>query len=162
MHLQFEKPEAKDSMLEKAANPVCQAVANCSSAIKLPPHQLPYLLNRSAQKDMVHTFNMYISCYLMRIPRPIVRPDVESPAARELMWNDPSDRCNWFLNWIRYWRGVEFFPNKQWRTGFYYTKLSVERFFQTNNLTLLVRAHECVKKGFKFHFNRKVDSFLQF
>jgi len=45
-----------------------------------------------------------------------------------------------------------FLPNRMRVTSFYYTKEAVQYLFQVNNLSHLIRAHECVQEKFKEHF----------
>ena len=67
------------------------------------------------------------------IPMPFKGFDVFPPVA-DLVWSDPSDKTQLFEKNIR-------------GTGYIYGTQAISNFLQTNNLKLMIRAHQCTLKG---------------
>ena len=60
----------------------------------------------------------------------------------ELLWSDPDDISDWESNP----RGA----------GVIFGSGLVDKFLQTNNMNLIVRAHQLIMEGYKIHFNGKL------
>ncbi|KAI1285043.1 Serine/threonine-protein phosphatase PP1 [Halotydeus destructor] len=93
------------------------------------------------------------------IPCPLQEPQLEAPSAWEMLWNDPMNRVDFekldsMIN--RPTANQGFIVNNKRGTAYYYTEEAVERFLAINGYTHIIRGHELVKKGYKFHMNSKV------
>lgn len=97
---------------------------------------------------------------LNKIPCPLPDPENDSPAAWEMVWNDPvnPDEFRDFTEFDRVkddtLRG--FLKNKKRGTAYYYGDESVDTFFKANGISQIIRAHEVMPNGYKFHLNGKV------
>ncbi|OHS95632.1 Ser/Thr protein phosphatase [Tritrichomonas foetus] len=78
---------------------------------------------------------------LEEIERPI--PNFNDPLVCGILWSDPSEKVDAFL------------PSQR-GTGFLYGKNAVEKFLCHNNLTCIIRGHECVKEGILSKFDDHV------
>jgi hypothetical protein len=80
---------------------------------------------------------------------PLSDPEMESPLAWEIMWNDPfSIDTNTF---VQIPTGINngFFINARRSTGNYFTSEALMTFLEKHNFTHVVRAHEVQQVGFK-------------
>ncbi|RWS07206.1 Calcineurin-like protein phosphoesterase [Dinothrombium tinctorium] len=97
---------------------------------------------------------------LMKIPTPLQEPEGESPAAWEVMWNDPMNPSD--FNELAEFMKVKtenihgFLTNTKRGTAFYFTEEAVNNFLDTNGLTHILRGHEVMPLGYKFHMGGKV------
>lgn len=66
----------------------------------------------------------------------------ESGAMMDLTWADPCETCS------------EFKESPRGKT-FVFGKKAADDFLSANGLKYIIRAHECVKEGFEFHFGEK-------
>jgi Ca2+-binding EF-hand superfamily protein len=83
------------------------------------------------------------------IPVPLSDPEIESPLAWEIMWNDPySIDVNTMIQ-IPIGANHGFFNNTRRSTGNYFTNEALMSFLEKNNFTHVVRAHEVQQVGFK-------------
>lgn len=48
-----------------------------------------------------------------------------------------------------------YIKNNKRNTGFYFSELAADNFLRANGLTRVIRAHEVVQFGWRFHFNGK-------
>ncbi len=72
--------------------------------------------------------------------------DHDDDLYREMFWNDPSEDI---------W---EFAPNRK-RGGFeLYGEGAVKDFLEENGLSMIIRAHEVHKKGYKYYFDKRLLS----
>ena len=76
-------------------------------------------------------------------------PEVESPLAWEIMWNDPFSIDANTINQIPFGATNGFFNNTRRSTGNYFTNEALMSFLEKNNFTHVVRAHEVQQVGFK-------------
>lgn len=53
-------------------------------------------------------------------------------------------------------RSSGFLSNAKRGTAFYYSEAAVDTFLEANGLTHIIRGHEVVQEGYKFHMNGKV------
>ncbi|KAI1294145.1 Serine/threonine-protein phosphatase 2B catalytic subunit alpha isoform [Halotydeus destructor] len=93
------------------------------------------------------------------VPCPLRDPEREAPLAWEILWNDPMNE----KDFEQYDKMVPkplmkggFTANTKRGTAYYYTDEAVDHFLQTNNFTNIIRAHELMPHGYKFHMNGKV------
>jgi diadenosine tetraphosphatase ApaH/serine/threonine PP2A family protein phosphatase len=98
-----------------------------------------------------------VSCIkdLNLIPTPLVDPELEGPAAWEIMWNDPVDQTEVEETGVSL-KSKGFMPNIKRGTAFLFSQVAVDNFLKENNLSHVIRAHEMRKSGMSFHFNGKV------
>jgi hypothetical protein len=80
---------------------------------------------------------------------PLSDPEVESPLAWEIMWNDPFSIDANTINQIPIGATNGFFNNTRRSTGNYFTNEALMSFLEKNNFTHVVRAHEVQQVGFK-------------
>lgn len=75
----------------------------------------------------------------------IKRPVAEfgDPVIDSLMWSDPSDDLE---NFVESDRGA----------GSFFGEKALTTFLNQNQITMLIRGHECVMSGCEFHFNNKL------
>ncbi|RWS20653.1 serine/threonine protein phosphatase-like protein 6 [Leptotrombidium deliense] len=97
---------------------------------------------------------------LMKIPTPLQEPETESPAAWEIMWNDPMNSSEFhdlaeFMK-VKTDKIRGFLTNSKRGTAFYYSDEAVDNFLKANNLQYILRGHEVMPLGYKFHMNGKV------
>ncbi|OHS97911.1 Ser/Thr protein phosphatase [Tritrichomonas foetus] len=78
---------------------------------------------------------------LKEIKRPIF--DFGDPTIDSMLWSDPNTK-------------VDFFGHSDRGTGCYFGSAAVADFLRSNNLSLLVRAHECVVQGIEYMFDNKL------
>ena len=74
-----------------------------------------------------------------------IERNIEIPSSGplcDLMWSDPEDIETWKQNS----RGA----------GWLFGHKVVEEFMRNNSLSLIIRAHQLVKEGYKKHFNGKL------
>jgi diadenosine tetraphosphatase ApaH/serine/threonine PP2A family protein phosphatase len=88
-------------------------------------------------------------------------PERESPAAWEVMWNDPSEKEQ--MDFMRRQANLGFssiqkgfIANPKRATAYFYSEEAVDIFCQENKLSHIIRAHELRDQGFSFHFKGKV------
>lgn len=85
------------------------------------------------------------------IPVPLSDPEVESPLAWEIMWNDPFSIDKNAISPIINGANNGFFNNTRRSTGNYFTSEALAIFLAKNNFTHVVRAHEVQQVGFKVY-----------
>ena len=83
------------------------------------------------------------------IPVPLSDPEIESPLAWEIMWNDPISMDNNTMIQIPLGAMNGFFNNTRRSTGKFFTSEALMTFLEKNNFTHVVRAHEVQQVGFK-------------
>lgn len=74
-----------------------------------------------------------------------------------MMWNDPIDSMSSYNRNVALdlaAQGRDFIPNQARNTAFYYTESAVDKFMAENGIRCVIRAHECMPRGFRFHFER--------
>jgi diadenosine tetraphosphatase ApaH/serine/threonine PP2A family protein phosphatase len=103
---------------------------------------------------------------LYNIPTPLPDPENQSPAAWEILWNDPVSSTEYieYADLLRKQPGGQqavtnmqgYLPNTKRGTAFFFSEEAVKRFLHLNNLSHIIRAHECVPPGYALHCNGKV------
>lgn len=102
---------------------------------------------------------------LNSIPIPLPEPENQSPAAWEMLWNDPvsGNEFGEYAEMLRLTSGSNafnnlqgFLPNTKRGTAYYFSEEAVNKFLQVNNLTHIIRAHEVIPPGYQFHMGGKV------
>jgi len=102
---------------------------------------------------------------LQNIPVPLPEPESQCPAAWEILWNDPVSGTEFdeYAEILRLQSGNTalnslqgFLPNTKRGTAYYFNEEAVNRFLKANGLTHIIRAHEVVAPGYRFHMNGKV------
>lgn len=103
---------------------------------------------------------------LYTIPSPLSDPENQSPAAWEILWNDPvsSTEYSEYADLLRKQPGGQqavanmqgYLPNTKRGTAFFFSEEAVKRFLHLNSLSHIIRAHECVPPGYALHCNGKV------
>ena len=103
---------------------------------------------------------------LQKMPKVLKDPEMESASAWEMLWNDPLSRKG-AAPLLKALSGTKlnaaeaedkrrgFLFNEKRGTAFYFLEKSVDIFFNLNNLSHMIRAHEVIQEGFKFHFHGK-------
>lgn len=105
---------------------------------------------------------------LYNIPTPMTDPENQSPAAWEILWNDPVSSTEYmeYADLLRKQPGGQqavanmqgYLPNTKRGTAFFFSEEAVKRFLNLNNLSHIIRAHECVPPGYALHCNGKVTT----
>ncbi|CAF2583062.1 unnamed protein product [Rotaria sp. Silwood2] len=90
------------------------------------------------------------------IPVPLCDPEIESPLAWEIMWNDPFSIDTNIMNQIQNGAANGFFHNTRRSTGKYFTNEALMAFLEKNNFTHVVRAHEVQQAGFKVQLSGRL------
>lgn len=102
---------------------------------------------------------------LQAIPTPLPEPESQSPAAWEILWNDPvsGNEYDEYADMLRLQSGSTsfnglqgFLPNTKRGTAYYFNEEAVNKFLQANGLTHIIRAHEVIPAGYRFHMGGKV------
>lgn len=103
---------------------------------------------------------------LYNIPTPLPDPENQSAAAWEILWNDPvsSTEYSEYSELLRKQPGGQqavanmqgYLPNTKRGTAFFFSEEAVKRFLHLNNMSHIIRAHECVPPGYALHCNGKV------
>lgn len=103
---------------------------------------------------------------LHNIPVPMADPENQSQPAWEILWNDPvsSTEFSEYADLLRRQPGGQqavinmqgYLPNTKRGTAFFFSEEAVKRFLHINNLSHIIRAHECVPPGYALHCNGKV------
>lgn len=99
------------------------------------------------------------------VPCPLSDPENQSPLAWELMWNDPLTNSVFgeMAELLRLQSGSRaftalkgFLPNNKRGTAYYFSEAAALRFMDANNLSHVIRAHECLPTGYTLHSNQKL------
>lgn len=99
------------------------------------------------------------------IPCPLTDPENQSPLAWELMWNDPLTNSVFgeMAELLRLQSGSRafsalkgFLPNNKRGTAYYFSETAALKFMEQNNLSHVIRAHECLPTGYTLHSNQKL------
>lgn len=99
------------------------------------------------------------------VPCPLSDPENQSPLAWELMWNDPLTNSVFgeMAELLRLQSGSRafsalkgFLPNNKRGTAYYFSETAALRFMEANNLSHVIRAHECLPTGYTLHGNQKL------
>ena len=103
---------------------------------------------------------------LYNIPTPLSDPENQSPAAWEILWNDPVSSTEYleYADLLRRQPGGQqavanmqgYLPNTKRGTAFLFSEEAVKRFLHLNGMSHIIRAHECVPPGYALHCNGKV------
>lgn len=103
---------------------------------------------------------------LYNIPTPLQDPENQSSCAWEILWNDPvsSTEYSEYADLLRKQPGGQqavanmqgYLPNTKRGTAFFFSEEAVKRFLHLNNMTHVIRAHECVPPGYALHCNGRV------
>lgn len=103
---------------------------------------------------------------LYQIPSPLQDPENQSPAAWEILWNDPvsSTEYSEYADLLRKQPGGQqavanmqgYLPNTKRGTAFFFSEEAVNKFLHLNSMSHIIRAHECVPPGYALHCNGKV------
>ena len=106
---------------------------------------------------------MHISQLNAKIPCPLSDPELQSPSAHEVLWNDPVSSRDFETNLtmlrtrgslLRYPSG--FLPNSKRGTAYYFSDIAVDAFLEANRFSHIIRGHEVIPDGFTFHSGGKV------
>lgn len=80
-----------------------------------------------------------------------------------MVWNDPISNKDYkqFIEIFsdeNHFPSIQkgFLPNNRRGTAYYFSKDAVNCFFELNNLSYIIRAHEVVPQGFAFYLDGKV------
>ncbi|XP_054159475.1 uncharacterized protein LOC128957696 [Oppia nitens] len=102
---------------------------------------------------------------LNSIPMPLSEPENQCQTAWQILWNDPVTNQEFrdFQELLRTQQGssepkdgnLGFLPNKKRGTAYYYSDVSLNRFFAANQLSHVIRAHEVIPNGYAFHMGGK-------
>lgn len=102
---------------------------------------------------------------ICNIPCPLSDPENQSPLAWELMWNDPLTNSVFgeMSELLRLQSGSRafsalkgFLPNNKRGTAYYFSETAALKFMEANNLSHVIRAHECLPTGYTLHSNQKL------
>lgn len=103
---------------------------------------------------------------LYQVPSPLSDPENQSASAWEILWNDPvsSTEYSEYADLLRKQPGGQqavtnmqgYLPNTKRGTAFFFGEEAVKRFLHMNNLSHVIRAHECVPPGYALHCNGRV------
>lgn len=103
---------------------------------------------------------------LYGIPSPLPDPENQSPAAWEILWNDPVSGTEYseYADLLRKQPGGQqavanmqgYLPNTKRGTAFFFSEEAVKRFLHLNGMSHIIRAHECVPPGYALHCNGRV------
>lgn len=97
---------------------------------------------------------------------PLPDPQIQSPPAHEILWNDPITKEDFQLH-LQTFRSQGFndseglarrgyLPNTKRGTGYSFSEFAVEAFLAENKLTHIIRAHECCPEGYQLHCAARV------
>lgn len=102
---------------------------------------------------------------IYKVPTPLHDPENQSPLAWELMWNDPltNNVFGEMAELLRLQSGSKaftalkgFLPNNKRGTAYYFSETAALKFMEQNNLSHVIRAHECLPTGYTLHANQKL------
>ncbi|RWS03135.1 Calcineurin-like protein phosphoesterase [Dinothrombium tinctorium] len=102
---------------------------------------------------------------LYNIPLPLNDPEVQSPPAWEILWNDPvsGNEFGEYAEMLRLQGGSGafnnlqgFLPNTKRGTAYYFSEEAVSKFLSANGFSHVIRAHEVIPTGYQFHMGGKV------
>lgn len=102
---------------------------------------------------------------IYNVPCPLSDPENQSPLAWELMWNDPLTNSVFgeMSELLRLQSGSRafsalkgFLPNNKRGTAYYFSEAAALKFMENNNLSHVIRAHECLPTGYTLHSNQKL------
>ena len=96
-----------------------------------------------------------------KVPTYLPEPDTNNQVASEILWNDPITNREYQDMVKNTQQGQQdskfmkegFLQNLKRNTGAYYSEDALKRFLKNNSLTNLIRAHEVIPQGFRYHLN---------
>lgn len=104
----------------------------------------------------IPTTSIHINQLISSVPCPMVDPEFQSPQAWEVLWNDPITNEDYANLKSMFFSHNGFMSNNKRGTAYFFSEEAVNNFLQVNDLSHVIRAHELVQSGFRFHCEGRV------